>query len=172
MNNHNNNHYYYDSYYDYINDPRDNHPEVARLPYKYLIYISNMSHKRINPGVYDPQNRHGFFKINSYANFYCSNCFNEWTSNIVTIELWWNKGKKEFDVRMYGQKCKHCVRDFKKPNYIYNIYTIADRFIEVLTTNYYIRNNINFNYTLHEVNSSHEIENCQKCEMLGHACYN
>ena len=170
MNYYNNNNYYYYSYYNYLNDSRNLYPQVSRFPYKLLIYISNQTNKRINPGVYKPKRKKRFFIINCYAKFYCS-CLKEWTSNLVTVELWWNKRKTEFDVRMYGQKCKDCNSYYLRPQIISDMNEICDKFIEVLTTinNYGIKKNYNSNSN--KSNSSHEKEKCQKCEMFGHPCY-
>jgi hypothetical protein len=156
--NHYNNYYY---------DRRDHYPEVARLPYRYLVYIRNRTHKRINPAVYDPYSEKRFYKINCHAKFYCYYCGNEWTSNKVSIELWWNTNRTEFDVRMYGQKCKYCNSNFMRPYIINNdIYHILNIFIRVLTSyNYGTRNNINRN--INKVNSSHKRDKCQKCIMFG-----
>ena len=143
---------------------------VSRLPNKYLYYIRNRSHKIINPRVFDLKRKKGCFKMNCYAQFYCSKCSNEWTSNLVTIELWWNKDKTEFDVRVYGQKCKRCVLDFIPPNYIYNINNIIKKCIDVLTNNYYKKKK-NFNEKFNKVNSKHDQEKCQKCQIIGHPCW-
>ena len=60
MNYYNNNNYYYYSYYNYLNDSRNLYPQVSRFPYKLLIYISNQTNKRINPGVYKPRRKKDF----------------------------------------------------------------------------------------------------------------
>ena len=86
------NNFYY-SYYNYINDHRNYYPEVSRLPYSYLIYISNTAHKRINPGVYEPDRNFGYYCINCYAKFKCLKCSKNWTSNLGKIELWWKYRK-------------------------------------------------------------------------------
>ena len=143
---------------------------VARLPYRFLNYIRIRTHKRINPNVYSANRKNGFFKINCYAQFYCSNCSKEWTSNLVTMELWWNEGKTEFDVRIYGQKCKRCILNFIPPNYIYNINNIIKKCIEVLSNTYYKKKK-NFNEKFNKVNSQHDQKKCQKCQLSGLPCW-
>ena len=170
MSHYNNNYYYYNyySYNNYLNDPRDYYPDVARLPYSYLIYISNETQLRINPAVFYPYSNNRYYKVNCHAKFRCS-CQNKWTSNKVIIELWWKwkKGKKEFDVRMYGQQCKYCNSNFKKPYVTYNnIYIILDKFIEVLLSNNNERSR-NYNNNFNKVNSAHKKDKCQKCIMFG-----
>ena len=173
MNYYTNNYYNYYSYYKYLNDWRDYYPDIARLPYGYLIYISNQTNLRINPGVFDLEKTNEFFKINCHAKFRCSICHKIWTSNKVTIELWWGwiRNKKEFDVRMYGQKCKYCNKKFMKPYVVYDdICRIIDKFIDVLITNNYERRK-NYNKNINKVNSSHKKEKCQKCIILGYPCF-
>ena len=143
---------------------------VARLPYRFLNYIRIRTHKRIKSIVHSVNIKNGFFKINCYAQFYCSNCSKEWTSNLVTMELWWNEGKTEFDVRIYGQKCKRCILNFISPYYIYNIYNIIHKFIEILTNNYYNQRKKNYNEKYNRVNNKHYQDKCQKCQIIHHPC--
>ncbi len=172
----NNGRYYgngnYNNYnYNYYNsDYGDRFPEVARLPYKYLKIISWRARSRINPAVYDPNENSRHFKINCHASFNCNRCSNYWTSNRITVELWWKRGKKQFDVRMYGQQCKRCNREFIAP-YINNVDYIMKICVAVLTDNYRGRGtNANKN-TNTQFNSSHDEQRCQKCRMIGHPCW-
>ena len=166
------NRYFRNNYnYNYYNsDSRDLFPEIARLEYKYLYIISNNTGYRINPSVYNPNNKKGFFKINSYASFDCYKCGKIWTSNRVTIELWFNKRKRIFDVRLYGQQCKRCNKEFIKP-FIYGIEEVIDICIQVLTSPYKRTKDNTNRYFNRELNSSHDQQRCQKCKMLGHPCW-
>jgi len=162
--NYNNNYNYYNYYYDYP------YPEVARLPYGILDIISRETGCYINPAVYNPKEKKRHYKINCHASFNCSACNKEWTSNRITVELWWKNGKKEFDVRMYGQQCKKCNGEFMIP-YISSFQNIIIICVEVLTTNSKGKGaNINKN-TNTEFNSSHDEKRCQKCKMVGHPCW-
>ena len=88
----------YNNYVSYY----DSYPEVARLSDEYLYIISQNTGSHINPSAYNPDQRNGCFKINCYATFECLDCGNKWTSNQVTVELWFKNRKTQFDVRMYG----------------------------------------------------------------------
>ena len=144
---------------------------VPRLPYGALNEISYQTGSRINPRVYNPNENRRHYKINSYAIFNCNRCQNKWSSNKVTVELWWDKGKWEFDVRMYGQKCKSCNGQFMIPH-IVDLQTIIDKCVTVLTTNVNTSERINTNYNTNtNFNDSHDQKRCQKCIMIGHACW-
>ena len=144
---------------------------VPRLPYGALNEISYQTGSRINPRVYNPNENRRHYKINSYAIFNCNRCQNKWSSNKVTVELWWDKGKWEFDVRMYGQKCKSCNGQFMIPH-IVDLQTIIDKCVRVLTTNVNTSERINTNYNTNtNFNDSHDQKRCQKCIMIGHACW-
>ncbi len=86
------------------------------------------------------------------------------------VELW----KKEFDVRMYGQMCKFCNRQFLSPRLSnYTIRIIIDICVRILKNKYYNGNgktNTNEN-TNREFNNSHDQSRCQKCVKLGHPCW-
>ena len=154
-----NNYYYYDPY-----------PEVARLPYGILDIISRNTGSNINPAVYDPKEKTRHYKINCYASFNCNTCNKEWTSNRITVELWWKNRKKQFDVRMYGQQCKKCNGDFMIP-YISSFANIIKVCIEVLTTNSKGKGTNTNKNTNTEFNSSHDEQRCQKCRMIGGPCW-
>ena len=144
---------------------------VPRLPHRALNEISYQTGSRINPRVYNPSENRRHYKINSYALFDCNRCGNKWSSNKVTVELWWDKGKWEFDVRMYGQKCKSCNGQFMTPH-IVDLQTIKDKCVKVLTTNVNNSGRINTNYNTNKnFNDSHDQKRCQKCIMIGHACW-
>ena len=146
----------------------DNHPEVARLPYRYLTIISNNTGSRINPRAYVPENNRGYYKINAYAGFQCPNCGNSWTSNKVTVELWMKNKKWEFDVRMYGQSCKKCNGDYAVP-FLYGISDIIDRCIYVLL-NPGEGGSGDVNKNMNKSNSSHDESRCQIYHMTGKNC--
>ena len=144
---------------------------VPRLPYRALNEISYQTGSRINPRVYNPRENRRHYGMNSYALFNCNRCGNKWSSNKVTVELWWDKGKWEFDVRMYGQKCKSCDGQFLIPH-IVDLQTIKDKCVKVLTTNDNNGERINTNKnTNRNFNDSHDQKRCQKCIMIGHACW-
>ena len=145
---------------------------VPRLPYPALIEISQLSRSRINPNVYNPRENRRHYRMNSYAKFYCIDCNNEWSSNKVTVELWWAKGKWEFDVRMYGQQCKHCNGEFLRPQ-LTNLRKIKNICVRILTNTYFNRGrhvNINEN-TNRQFNDGHDEERCMKCIMIGRPCW-
>ena len=167
-NNYNYNNQYHYNYYSY--DSRDRFPKVARLPNKYLRIISQESGSYINPGVYDPNKGNGFSKINCHASFDCHRCGNMWTSNKVTVELWWKNGKRIFDVRMYGQKCKRCNGDYIRP-FISGIEDVVNKCIKILISPSKKREmNANKN-TNRNFNNSHDQQRCQKCQMIGGPCW-
>ena len=161
--NYKNKYNYYISYY-------DPHPEVARLSDEYLYIISQNTGSRINPGAYNPNKGKGCFIINCYATFECGDCRKSWTSNQVTVELWFKNGKKQFDVRMYGQQCKKCDGEYIKP-FIIGLRQVIETCIYVLThpsekgkSNTNKNSNTNFN-------SAHDEQRCQKCRIVGHPCW-
>ena len=159
------------NYNNYNHDYRDRFPEIARLSYGYLDTISRRSKRSINPGVFNPYEKIRHFKINCYASFNCYKCGNFWTSNQVTVELWWNKGKKEFDVRIYGQQCKRCNREFIRP-YISGIENIIEKCVEILTHSYNISKEFNANKNTNtQFNSSHDQKRCQKCQIINGPCW-
>ena len=161
-NNYNNNYYNYNDYF----------PEVARLSYGFLNQISRRTGRYINPAVFDPNEKRRHFRINCHAKFTCYNCGNIWTSNQVTVELWWSNGKRQFDVRIYGQQCKKCNGPYIRP-FIHDVENITRICIDILT-NKNKRNkeaNINRN-TNTEFNSSHDQRRCQKCQIIGRPCWN
>ena len=144
---------------------------VPRLPYRALNEISYQTGSRINPRVYNPRENRRHYGMNSYALFNCNRCGNKWSSNKVTVELWWDKGKWEFDVRMYGQKCKSCDGQFLIPH-IVDLQTIKDKCVKVLTTTGNNGESINTNKnTNRNFNDSHDQKRCQKCVMIGHPCW-
>ena len=160
------NYYYNYNYYNYDNP----FPEIPRLPYRFLIKISRKARSTINPGVFDPNEKKRHFKINCHASFKCYKCRKIWTSNQVTVELWWKNGKKQFDVRMYGQQCKRCNGEFITP-YISGVEYVIDICVRVLTNNNRDREmNANKN-TNTEFNSSHDQQRCQKCQIVHHPCW-
>ena len=154
--------------------------EIARLPYYALMEIRRRTGKNINPRVFAPKEKGRHYRMNCYAIFNWNNyrnnykCGNEWSSNKVTVELWWSYGKKEFDVRMYGQRCKYCNRQFLSPSLsYYTIRKIIRICVRILLNNYYNVNgktNTNEN-TKREFNNSHDQSRCQKCIILGHPCW-
>jgi hypothetical protein len=163
----------YNNYYNYNyynSDYGDRFPEVARLPYKFLRIISRRARSSINPAVYEPNENSRHFKINCHASFDCYTCSNFWTSNRITVELWWKRGKKQFDVRMYGQQCKRCNGEFIAP-YLNGVDNIIDTCVEVLTNRYRGRGINNNKNTNTQFNSSHDERRCQKCRMIGHPCW-
>ena len=167
--NRNYNNYNNYNYYNY--DNRDRFPEIARLPYRYLISIREKSGKYINPGVFDPNENKRHYKMNCHASFKCSTCGKFWTSNQVTVELWWNNGKRQFDVRMYGQQCKRCNGVFMIP-YIDGIENIVDICVTVLTTDTSRGRGMNVNKNTNtEFNSSHDQQRCQKCQLIHRPCW-
>ena len=144
---------------------------VPRLPYRALNEISYHTGSRINPRVYNPHENRRNYRMNSYALFDCNSCGNNWSSNKVTVELWWDKGKWEFDVRMYGQKCKRCDGQFMIPH-IVDLQTIKDKCVNILTTNVNNSERINTNYNTNtNFNDSHDQKRCQKCIMIGNPCW-
>ena len=154
--------------------------EIARLPNYALMEIRRRTRKNINPNVFDPNERGRHYRMNCYAIFNCNNyrnnkrCGNQWSSNKVTVELWWSYGKKEFDVRMYGQRCKFCNRQFLSPSLsYYTIRKIIRICVRILLNNYYnVNGNTNTNEnTNREFNNSHDQRRCQKCIILGHPCW-
>ena len=159
---------YYNNYYNYY----DPYPEVARLSYGLLIKISRRARKSINPYVFDPNEKRRHFKINCHASFECIKCGHNWTSNQVTVELWWKYGKKQFDVRMYGQQCKVCNnREYNKP-YISGVENVIDICVNVLTNRYHRGKEMNANKNTNtQFNSSHDQERCQKCQIIHHPCW-
>ena len=147
-------------------------PEVARLPYKYLNIISRYSGSSINASAYSPNEKLRHYIINCHASFNCKKCKKIWTSNLITVELCWKKGKKQFDVRMYGQQCKKCNGKYIRP-YISGIEDIIEICVKVLNfdkrdkgTNTNINKNANKQF-----NSSHDEQRCQKCKMIGQPCW-
>ena len=151
-------------------DYSDHFPEVARLPYKYLNIISRNSGSRINASAYDPNKNSRNYKINCHASFNCDTCKKTWTSNRITVELWWKKGKKQFDVRIYGQQCKKCNGKYIVP-YISGVENIIEICVNVLIYNERSRGtNTNKNTNI-QFNSSHDQKRCQKCKMIGHPCW-
>ncbi len=74
----------------------DGNDEIARLPYFALSKIKRRTRKNINPRVFDPEEERRHYTMNCHAIFNCNNyrCGNEWSSNKVTVELWWSYGKK------------------------------------------------------------------------------
>ena len=160
----------YNNYYNF--DYRDHFPDIARLPYSSLYKISRSSGSYINPGVFKPDEKRRHFKINCHASFNCYTCGKFWTSNQVTVELWWSSGKKQFDVRMYGQQCKRCNGEFMKP-YINGIENVIRICLDILTKNNNNRRretNANKN-TNTEFNSSHDQQRCQKCKIINRPCW-
>ena len=152
------------------NDYGDRFPEVARLPYKYLNIISRNSGSRINASAYSPNEKLRHYIINCHASFNCDTCKKVWTSNRITVELWWKKGKKQFDVRMYGQQCKRCNGKYLIP-YISGVENVIEICVNVLTYNKRGKGtNINENANS-QLNSSHDEQRCQKCKMIGHPCW-
>jgi len=147
--------------------------DVARFPYYALSEISRRTRKRINPRVFNPNDRGRHYIMNCHAIFNCR-CGNEWSSNKVTCELWWSYGKKEFDVRMYGQRCKYCNGQFMRPRLsTYTIRTIIEICVRILRNihgNGNGRTNTNEN-TNRRFNNAHEQRRCQKCIILGHPCW-
>ncbi len=72
---------------------------------------------------------------------------------------------------MYGQKCKSCNGQFMIPH-IVDLQTIIDKCVRVLTTNVNTSERINTNYNTNtNFNDSHDQKRCQKCIMIGHACW-
>ena len=165
-----NNYKKYYKYNYYNSDYGDRFPEVARLPYKFLRIISRRARSSINPAVQDPNKNSRHFKINCHASFDCYTCSNFWTSNRITVELWWKRGKKQFDVRMYGQQCKRCNGEFIAPH-LNGVDNIIDTCVEVLTNRYRGRGINNNKNTNTQFNSSHDERRCQKCRMIGHPCW-
>ena len=163
-----NNYYNYDYYnYNYY----DPFPEVARLPYKFLNKISRRARSRINPGVFDPNEKGRHFKINCHSRFECYRCGNNWTSNQVTAELWWKDGKRKFDVRIYGHQCKRCNGQFIKP-YISGVENVIEMCVKVLVSNNVRRKEMNANKNTNtEFNSSHDQRRCQKCQLIHRPCW-
>ena len=167
--NYNNYNNYYN--YNYSNNGYDPFPEIARLSYGFLNIISRSTRRRINPGVFDPDEKRRHFKINCHASFECHRCGNNWTSNQVTVELWWKKGKSEFDVRMYGQQCKRCNGEFIRP-YISGVEEVIEICVDVLTNNYFEGREYNANKNKNtEFNSSHDQKRCQKCQIIHRPCW-
>ena len=162
----------YNYYYNYNKyDDRDRFPEIARLSYGYLNTIRRRSRRSIDPGVFDPYEKRRHFKINCYASFNCYKCRNFWTSNQVTVELWWNNGKKQFDVRMYGQQCKRCNREFIRP-YISGVENVIEICVKVLTNTYNRSKELNANKNTNtQFNSSHDQKRCQKCQIIHGPCW-
>ena len=162
----------YNNYYNYNYNYYDNFPDIARLSYGLLNKISRRTRKSINPGVFDPNEKRRHFKINCHASFECHKCRNIWTSNQVTVELWWNFTKTEFDVRLYGQQCKRCnYREYNIP-YISGVEYVIDICVKVLTNNYHRDKKMNANKNTNtEFNSSHDQRRCQKCQILHHPCW-
>ena len=120
----------YNDNYDYI----DHFPKIARLEYEFLNIISRRTGSYINAGVFNPDEKRRHFKTNCHAKFRCNKCGNQWTSNLVTAELWWKNGKKQFDVRIYGQQCKKCNGAFIRPKKISAVENIIEIFVKILTT--------------------------------------
>mgnify|MGYP002626611712 CR=1 FL=1 len=165
------NKYYNYNYYNYYNsDYDDPFYEVARLPYRFLYKISRRARSNINPAVYDPNENSRHFIINCHASFNCHICSNSWTSNRITVELWWKRGKNQFDVRMYGQQCKRCNGEFIAP-YLNGVDNIIDTCVDVLTNRYMGRRVNNNKNTNTQFNSSHDERRCQKCRMIGRPCW-
>ena len=166
-NNYNN--YYNYKYYNY--NYGDHFPEIARLPYRFLNIISRRTGSHINPAVFDPNEKKRHFKINSHARFNCYNCGNNWTSNQVTVELWWKNGKRQFDVRMYGQKCKKCNGQFIRP-YISAVENVIEIGVRILKGYNYGHKEVNANRNTNtQFNSSHDQKRCQKCQMIHRPCW-
>ena len=123
---------------------------------------------------YKPNKKSNHFRGNFKAKFYCR-CGREWTSGLVSIELWWKKNsrnkKKAFDVRLYGQKCKICNKKYLRP-YIYesDIDRLIDKFSDILLSNKKFRKR---NFNNHQDNSErpHDQGRCQKCNQLGYPCW-
>ena len=170
--NYNNYNRYYNynyNYYDYDYD--DPFPEVARLPYKFSNIISRRSGSHINPGVYDANEKKRHFIINCHASFNCYICSNFWTSNLITVELWWKNRKKQFDVRMYGQQCKKCNGEFMRP-YISGVENVIKMCVKVLLNKNIKGRKANNNQNKNtQFNSSHDQQRCQKCTMIGGPCW-
>jgi len=147
---------------------------VPRLRYDALVEISQLSGSRINARAYNPHLRTNHYKMNSHAKFKCFHCNNKWSSNKVTVELWWIKKKWEFDVRMYGQRCKRCNRHFMIPRISRpNLRRIINICVRKLTTRYNFnggQENTNEN-TNTEFNDSHDQTRCMKCIMIGRPCW-
>ena len=163
----------YNNYYNYnYHNYYDPFPEIARLSYGLLIKISRRTRRSINPGVFDPNEKRRHFKINCHASFECNKCRNFWTSNQVTVELWWKNRKTQFDVRLYGQQCKRCnYREYNIP-YISGVENVIDICVNVLTTNHHSSKEMNVNKNTNtQFNSSHDQERCQKCQIVHHPCW-
>ena len=164
----------YNNYYNYKHynyNHVDPFPEIARLSYELLNRISRSSGSRINPGVFDPNEKRRHFIINCHASFKCYRCGKVWTSNQVTVELWWKNRKKQFDVRMYGQQCKKCNREFIRP-LISGVDKVIEICIKILTGSYDNRRAFNANKNTNtQFNSSHDQKRCQKCQIIHRPCW-
>ena len=137
------------------------YPEVARLPKKILYIIKRNTGSIINPEIYNPNERTRHYIMNCHAHFECKNCSHKWTSNLTTVELWWEDVKRQFDVRMYGQQCKLCNGEFVRP-FIPSFYKIIDICVKVLNNKKVgKRSNINQNSNS-RLNSPHDEKRCQK----------
>ena len=165
----NRNHNDYKNYYNY--NYGDHFPEIARLPYRFLNEISRRTGSYINPDAFDLNEKARHFKINCHASFKCYKCRKIWTSNQVTVELWWKNGKKKFDVRMYGQKCKNCNGQFIRP-YISAVENVIEICVKILNDNNNRHKEVNANRNTNtHFNSSHDQKRCQKCQLIHRPCW-
>ncbi|KAG8445056.1 hypothetical protein GDO86_009991 [Hymenochirus boettgeri] len=110
-----------------------------------------------------------FIQHDALAEFHCQVCGNQWTSIHAVISFKMNKWDQKVNMKLLGQKCKHCENNFIRP-------TISEEIIRVILKNLIntIRKNIYGEVNVPRLNKAngghikhgtHKTWLCEACKM-------